>query len=202
MLNEMLAENTAVAQISKMFALPLGYPLYRSHQIHNAALLHDIGKAHIPRCILGKPGKLTPYEFEIMKLHTKFGAWMLSGVGGDFGNLARQVSQYHHEWVNGGGYWGIPVGQLPGYVPIVSIADVFVSCCAARSYKPPWTIEQTLEYIKGQASTQFCPKLAEAFIHMVKASDEAKEISAIIAPLQLNNRFETRKEMISCEQKI
>ena len=34
-----------------------------------ASILHDIGKLAIPDNILLKPGKLTPEEFEIIKLH-------------------------------------------------------------------------------------------------------------------------------------
>ena len=43
-----------------------------------AALLHDAGKLAIPEHILNKPDKLTPAEFETMKLHTTIGADILS----------------------------------------------------------------------------------------------------------------------------
>src|SRR5205807_7771084 len=37
--------------------------------LHAAALLHDIGKLAIPEHIISKPGRLTPEEFEKMKIH-------------------------------------------------------------------------------------------------------------------------------------
>lgn len=39
-------------------------------QIATASMMHDIGKIAIPDSILNKPGRLTPEEYEEMKLHT------------------------------------------------------------------------------------------------------------------------------------
>src|SRR5688572_16756752 len=48
--------------------------------IQAAALLHDTGKLAVPERILNKPGKLTPLEFETMKLHVDVGADILSSI--------------------------------------------------------------------------------------------------------------------------
>ena len=48
------------------------------HAIEAASLLHDMGKLAVPEYILNKPGKLTPAEFEKMKLHASVGADILS----------------------------------------------------------------------------------------------------------------------------
>jgi len=45
-----------------------------------AALLHDIGKLAVPEYIISKPGKLTPEEFEKMKIHPVVGAEILERV--------------------------------------------------------------------------------------------------------------------------
>ena len=45
-----------------------------------AAIMHDVGKITIPDAILGKPGKLTKEEFEIMKTHTVQGAALLEKI--------------------------------------------------------------------------------------------------------------------------
>ena len=46
------------------------------------ALLHDIGKIHIPDAIINKPGKLDADEWAMMKTHTIEGQQMLDRVGG------------------------------------------------------------------------------------------------------------------------
>ena len=45
-----------------------------------AALLHDIGKLAVPEHIISKPGRLTPEEFEKMKIHPVVGAEILERV--------------------------------------------------------------------------------------------------------------------------
>ena len=39
-----------------------------------ASLLHDIGKLAVPEHILTKPGRLTPAEFDYIRLHPTVGA--------------------------------------------------------------------------------------------------------------------------------
>ena len=41
--------------------------------LNAGALLHDVGKLAVPSHILNKPGRLTPAEFERMKVHTIVG---------------------------------------------------------------------------------------------------------------------------------
>lgn len=39
--------------------------------------MHDIGKMKVPTEILNKPGRLTPQEYEIIKLHVPYGVEIL-----------------------------------------------------------------------------------------------------------------------------
>ena len=161
-----------------MFALSLGFSQNQAKKIRKIAVIHDIGKKKIPGSILNKPGKLSPAEFEIMKTHTQIGAQMLSGVKGEVGVMARAACEYHHEWHNGGGYWGIPTCRLPDYIPIISIADVFVACCAKRAYKDPWPPEQVLEYLRSRAGRQFSKGLINDFIQLIR---ENKDVPVIFS---------------------
>ena len=163
----MIDENVAVARLSELFALSLGIPPGRARQIGVAAAFHDVGKVLIPSGILNKPGKLTPMEFAIVKSHTKIGARMLSGVPGELGKMIVTVCEFHHEWADGRGYWGVSTEKLPDFIPIVSIADVFVACCAKRPYKEPWTPEQTLKHLRSLSGTQFSADTVEAFVRLL-----------------------------------
>ena len=161
-------ENEAVGQLSELLALECGYTPAEAMQIRMAAVLHDCGKAGIPKNILDKPGKLTAQEFEIMKQHTKIGLEMLSGLHGAFGEMAKNIALHHHEFWNGHGYWGVPSHTLPLYVGIVGICDVLAALLYSRVYKPSWPPDEALAFIKSQAGTQFCPELTDTFISLVR----------------------------------
>ncbi len=168
-----MQESKRVARLCELLALEQGYPPAKAKQIGTAGALHDIGKQKIPQEILDKPGKLTAREFEIMKTHTVLGAEMLASLRGELGEMARTVCLYHHEKWDGSGYWGVRAGDLPDYVPIVSIADVYVACRSVRPYKPAWPLERAAEYIQAQAGSHFAPELAAAFAAMLRRADGA-----------------------------
>ena len=62
-----------------------------------AALLHDIGKLAVPEQIINKPGKLTPEEFEKMKVHPLVGAEILERVAFPY-PVAPIVRSHHERW--------------------------------------------------------------------------------------------------------
>ena len=151
-----------------MTALQCGECPDQARKIRIAAALHDVGKRGIPRSILNKPGKLNSNEFDVMKTHTILGAEILASVQGELGIMARACCAYHHEWFDGGGYWGKRVRELPYYIPFVSIADVFTALVSERPYKQAWPPGKAMKYIQGKAGTQFAPELVKRFLSLVQ----------------------------------
>jgi len=158
-------------------ALDCGINPQKAKQIRTAAALHDIGKLKIPESILYKKGRLDSNEFEIIKTHTVLGAKLLSGIQGEIGDMVRTVCLYHHEWYDGSkSYWGKRTIDLPEYVPIVSVCDVFTALMAKRSYKEPWPPDKVFEYIQHQAGTQFDPELVKAFLSLLQFNNSIPAI--------------------------
>lgn len=174
-------EDKAVARLAELLALETGIRSETARQIRTAAILHDIGKVKIPGDILDKPGKLTAEEFEIVKTHTKLGAELLISIQGELGNMARVIARYHHEWVSGAGYWGVPADTLPPYVPMVSISDVLVALLSERPYKHRWPPNEAINYILGQAGTQFNPVLVKRFISLIRNDSRVPAIFSEVA---------------------
>src|SRR5262245_44676368 len=103
--------------------------------IEAAALLHDMGKLAVPEHILNKPGKLTPAEFEKMKLHASVGADILSAI--DFPYPVVPIVRHHHENWNGTGYPdGIKGTDIPIGARILSVVDCFDALTSDRPYRP------------------------------------------------------------------
>ena len=79
-----------------------------------AAPLHDVGKIKISDAVLQKPGKLTPEEYEVIKLHTTYSRKIIQNIIGDvedehYVKIVEDIAMYHHERWDGTGY---PTGPL------------------------------------------------------------------------------------------
>ncbi|MBL8592372.1 MAG: HD domain-containing protein [Devosia sp.] len=113
----------------------------------NAALLHDVGKAVIPRHILDKPGKLTPEEFEAVKLHPGAGFDYLSKQG-SVSALVLDAVRHHHEALDGSGYpdrlRGAGIGPL---TRILTVCDIFAALVETRPYKDARTPREAINML-------------------------------------------------------
>ena len=184
-------ENKIVGQIAEIIALRYGVHSSKAKQIRIAATLHDIGKKKIPDSILSKPGKLNKHEFETIKSHTLLGAELLVNVQGELGEMARACCLYHHEWFDGGGYWGRRFDDLPYYLPFVSIADVYTALISKRPYKHAWIPAEAMQYIKSKSGSQFSPELVEVFASLVRNDSR---ISALFTDIDTEQIHEIRRE--------
>ena len=156
-------EDILAGKLARIMARKSGFDTEESEIIGMAAMLHDIGKGVMPQELFSKKEQLTAEEKIALKYHTIYGAQMLLNLNNNFGALASEIALYHHENFDGTGYWGKFTSELPAYVPIVSICDVYSVLITARPYKNAWTHTEAMEYIKGQSGKKFCPELVALF---------------------------------------
>lgn len=139
-----------------------------------AAPLHDVGKIKIPDAILQKPGKLTPEEFDTMKLHTTHSRKIIQTIIGDiedehYVRLVEDIALYHHERWDGTGYpAGLTGNNIPLSARIMAVADVFDALYEERCYKPPIRpVERIMQIMSEGRGTQFDPVIIDVFIEML-----------------------------------
>ncbi len=114
--------------------------------IEAASLLHDTGKLAVPEYILNKPGRLTPAEFEKMKLHASVGADILSAIA--FPYPVVPIVRHHHENWDGSGYPdGLKGTDIPIGARILSIVDCFDALTSDRPYRPRLSHSAALEIL-------------------------------------------------------
>lgn len=131
-------------------------------RLARSALLHDIGKARIPKAILDKPGRLDANEERLMRRHPEIGAGLLTGQGG-FEPEVIDVVIHHHERLDGTGYpHGLKGRQIRDLVRIVSICDVFSALTERRSYRTSATPAEALA-IMVETAGHLDPDLLAAF---------------------------------------
>ena len=133
-----------------------------------AAMLHDVGKLHIPDRVLLKPGPLNAEEWELMRQHTVFGEAILS-VGEGF-ETARRIARWHHENFDGSGYPdGLRHERIPLEARIVRVADAFDGITSIRPYHQARSIEWALAELQRHAGSQFDPELVALFLDLVES---------------------------------
>ena len=146
------------------------------------ALLHDIGKLAVPAHIINKPGRLSPAEFEKMKIHTTVGAQILSRV--DFPYPVIPIVRHHHEQWDGHGYPdGLKGEQIPITARIISVVDCFDSVREDRPFRRGMTRDEAIAFLLRGSGTHFDPNVVELFIKNLPRFED--EIARLGLPQQL-----------------
>ena len=140
--------------------------------LHTAAFLHDIGKLAVPEHIINKPGKLTPEEFEKMKIHPVVGADILERVR--FPYPVVPIVRSHHEWWNGAGYPdGLKGEEIPIGARVLTAVDCFDALVSDRPYRKAMSTADAMAILKNMSGTQFDPTVV-AVLESLHADLERK----------------------------
>jgi putative two-component system response regulator len=163
-----------MSHYSALIAKRLGLGAEECELLLLASPLHDIGKIGTPDQILLKPGRLTPEEFEIMKLHTVIGQTILANSASPILQAGARIAISHHEKFDGSGYPGALKGKdIPLYGRIVAVADVFDALTSERPYKKAWDLDRATALILESRGGHFDPECVDAFFDVF---DEVLEI--------------------------
>ena len=136
-----------------------------------AALLHDVGKLGVPESILNKPGKLDSEEWEVMRLHPMIAMDLLKSLP-SFDEIKDWIL-YHHERIDGNGYYGIPGDEIPMAARIIAVCDTYSAVTMRRSYKDERTHEEAMDIIRKASGTQLDPAITQVFMTIPKTELEA-----------------------------
>jgi diguanylate cyclase (GGDEF)-like protein/putative nucleotidyltransferase with HDIG domain len=128
--------------------------------LHAAALLHDIGKLAVPEHIISKPGRLTPEEFEKMKIHTLVGAEILERVR--FPYPVVPIVRAHHEKWDGSGYpMGLKGAEIPIGARVLSAVDYLDALASDRQYRRALPLPEVMQKLNAESGKSFDPKVVE-----------------------------------------
>jgi diguanylate cyclase (GGDEF)-like protein/putative nucleotidyltransferase with HDIG domain len=149
----------------RVFAVGLAKELHFPHDeieaLRAAALLHDIGKLAIPEHIINKPGRLTPEEFEKMKIHPLVGSEILQRVA--FPYPVAPIVRSHHERWDGTGYPdGLKGEQIPRGARVLAAVDCLDALASHRQYRNAMPLDAAMEKVVSMSGSAFDPKIVEA----------------------------------------
>jgi diguanylate cyclase (GGDEF)-like protein/putative nucleotidyltransferase with HDIG domain len=160
--------------------------------LNAASILHDIGKLAVPEHIISKPGRLTPEEFEKMKIHTLVGAEILERVR--FPYPVVPIVRAHHEKWDGSGYpMGLKGVEIPIGARILSAVDYLDALASDRQYRRALPLKEVMQKLVAESGKSFDPKvvdiLQKRYVQLERIA-QAKAVEAANDPLSTAIKIE------------
>lgn len=172
-----------VAKYAALIAERMGYIGQQVTDIYNIGLLHDIGKIAVPDSILGKPGRLTKEEFEIISKHPEHGYKILKEI--EIRPELAIGAGYHHEHIDGTGYpFGKKGEEIPEVAQIIAVADTFDAMNSTRPYRKQMKMEDIINEMRRIAGTQLNARIVDVFLEIVSEGhiDDDIALADIVLP--------------------
>jgi len=158
-INEIQLHGYRVSEISEKIAKELGLSKKDIKAAKICGLYHDIGKFCINPLILNKKERLNSEEFDIIKSHVIYSQEIMIKKGYyEYSNIVL----YHHERLDGSGYYSLKEDQIPYVSKIIAIADVYDALSNDRSYRKAYKKETVLK-ILDQQKHKFDKDIYKAF---------------------------------------
>jgi diguanylate cyclase (GGDEF)-like protein len=157
-----------VAALAARLAQLRGWSAARVALLHEAALVHDVGKIGIPDAVLLKPGRLDAAEYEQVKQHAALGARIVADVLN-----AEQVAwiRSHHERPDGHGYPDALAGdEIPEGAALLAVADCFDVMTVARPYSRAMSEAAALAECRSLVGAQFTSAAVAALAAAISRS--------------------------------
>jgi putative nucleotidyltransferase with HDIG domain/PAS domain S-box-containing protein len=156
-----------VASLATAMAKRMGLDQDTIDGIRLGAMIHDIGKIHLPAEILAKPSRLTDIEFEMIKGHPEVGYEILRGIS--FPWPVADIARQHHERMDGSGYpLGLKDGEICLEARIVAVADVVEAISSHRPYRPALGLDFAIQEISRNKGRIYCPMACEACLKVLE----------------------------------
>src|ERR1022692_628094 len=141
-------------------AKELGLNADETEALRAASVLHDIGKLAVPEHIISKPGRLTPEEFEKMKIHPLVGAEILEEV--KFPYPVVPIVRAHHEKWDGSGYpFGLAGEEIPIGARILSVVDCLDALASDRQYRRALPLDEAMKIVIDESGKAFDPVIVD-----------------------------------------
>lgn len=139
--------------------------------LHNAALLHDIGKIGVVESILNKNSTVNSEEWSRIRKHPRYGEEILKPI------LSLQeetkIVRHHHERVDGKGYPdGLTGDQLSLSEKIIIVADAYDAMNSKRAYRSPLGPESIREELLVNKGKQFEPEVVDVLLEIIEEEED------------------------------
>jgi HD-GYP domain-containing protein (c-di-GMP phosphodiesterase class II) len=137
--------------LSVLTAKALGYNKNDIKNIGLGAFLHDIGKMLVDPDLISKTSSLTEEEKQAVEKHPELGYNLIKNID-SLPYTAKQIVLLHHEKLDGKGYpYGLKGIEIPEFVRIVTLCDMYDAMTTDRVYRKKMPIYIALEILMRDA---------------------------------------------------
>ena len=134
--------------------------------MHDASILHDIGKIGVPDEILRKKTPLTASELKIIQEHPVIGEKILKPIR-SLSNVCDFV-MHHHERINGEGYpEKLTAKDISLPLNIMIVADAFDAMTSDRPYRKAMNFKEAKKELLVNGGITFDKVVVEKFVELV-----------------------------------
>ncbi len=173
-------------------ARELGLTEDETEALQAASVLHDIGKLAVPEHIISKPGKLTPEEFEKMKIHPIVGAEILEQV--DFPYPVVPIVRAHHEKWDGSGYpHGLRGEDIPIGARILAAVDCLDALASDRQYRRALPLHEAMAKVASEAGISFDPRVVGILQRRYVELEKLAKAQPLQAPPKLSTDIKVER---------
>lgn len=177
-----LGHEVSIANLVVAIAKEMGLSGDEIDELRIISMLHDIGKICGPSEILSKPGRLTDFEFDLIKTQVRVGYDIVKEAALP-GNVAETILR-HHERLDGSGYpEGIKEDKMNRDARILAVSDVVEAMSSHRPYRAALGIDKALEEIEDGKGKRYDPDVVDACLRLLKDKkfrfDDAQKVEKV-----------------------
>lgn len=170
---------------AREIAKELGLSECEQKALQAASILHDVGKLAVPDYIISKPGRLTPEEFEKMKVHPVVGAEIVETI--DFPYDVAPIVRAHHEKWDGSGYpHGLRGEEIPIGARILNCVDCFDALASDRQYRRALPLGEALDFVLNESGKSFDPRIVQILARRYEELEQMAEQEPIAISKKLS----------------
>jgi len=167
-----------VAEYSQRIAKEMGFSDEDCTMIHQAGILHDVGKIATPDAVLLNPNSLNDIEYKLIQEHVEVSYRLLNNIP-MFKALA-EIVHSHHERYDGTGYpLALKGDEIVPLARIMIVADAFDAMTTNRIYKARKNVKEALRELVELSSKQFHPEVVEAALIALKDTEIDENINQL-----------------------
>ncbi|MEW6186381.1 MAG: HD domain-containing phosphohydrolase [Thermodesulfobacteriota bacterium] len=150
-----------VARLSCALASEMDFPQTEITALQVMGILHDIGKAVVPKEILSKPVALNALEKQILQSHPQAGYEIIKEIA--FPSPVALAVLQHHEKINGSGYpQGLSGEDFIREARILAVAESVEDMASCQLHRPAIGLEAALQEIEKNKGILYDAEIAEA----------------------------------------